>query len=695
MKLNGQFRGAGGLAFPSAFRIDAAGSVTFQAADTGPKRLRRVTIEAYDGGKLNLPNVPHPVVVDLQGLRVPSSAPLLRDHDIGRVVGHSEAIEVTASAILVNGVISGTGDAAREVLDTHDNGFGWQASIGGDAFEMELFGPGERVQVNGQWFSGPVLVARAADLKEISFVSLGAAKKTSARIAASAAKGAVMTFEEYCASLGIDPATLSEAGKAALMPGYEASKTPVTADGGAPAGAVPAGAAPAAVATPVAAAADPVAAMRAAAAAEAKRIADVTMAAGDCVEIRAKAISEGWSVLQTENAVLRAGRASTNGPHFAMGSTGRDVDNDVAKAALCLSGKLQKPEQHFEPKTLEIAAKHCKGWGLQRVIVYHAQRNGWRGDAFSAFHQGNVGTMLRAAFSTLDLSTTLGDAAAHFARQGIRADISTVWRTFSSRVTVNDFRPTAGRSLIESNTYLEVGKGGEIPHGTLSESTWTNRAKSFARMLAITFQDQRNDDLGFLSSAEKLLGRGASRAILTAWFTEFMDNSTFFTSGRGNYASGVGTVLSSTSLGTANAMFQAQTTEEGDTVNFIPKFLFVPLALEVTAKELWQSTNINTGGASTSDKVPNANIWGNSFMPVTAAQLSNSAFTGNSTTAWYLLADPSDAAAMEVCFLDGKEDPTIETADADFNTLGIQMRGHIHFGVKRSEYRAGVKMAGA
>jgi hypothetical protein len=54
-----------------------------------------------------------------------------------------------------------------------------------------------------------------------------------------------------------------------------------------------------------------------------------------------------------------------------------------------------------------------------------------------------------------------------------------------------------------------------------------------------------------------------------------------------------------------------------------------------------------------------------------------------------------DLAAIEVAFLKGVEVPTVETADADFNTLGIQMRGYHDFGVTKQDYRAGVKSKGA
>ena len=75
-------------------------------------------------------------------------------------------------------------------------------------------------------------------------------------------------------------------------------------------------------------------------------------------------------------------------------------------------------------------------------------------------------------------------------------------------------------------------------------------------------------------------------------------------------------------------------------------------------------------------------------------QLSNAAYTGYSALAWYLLADPAILATAAMCFLNGQQSPTIESADADFNTLEIQLRGYHDFGVAMTEYRAGVKSKG-
>jgi hypothetical protein len=126
-----------------------------------------------------------------------------------------------------------------------------------------------------------------------------------------------------------------------------------------------------------------------------------------------------------------------------------------------------------------------------------------------------------------------------------------------------------------------------------------------------------------------------------------------------------------------------------------PRYLVVPPEVEVIAMELYTSTNYNTGGAATTEKVPNRNIFAGKYLPVVSNYLSNSSYTGYSTTAWYLVADPQDVPVIETVFLNGVESPTVESAEAEMNQLGIYLRGYHDFGVKKQEKRGGIKSKGA
>jgi hypothetical protein len=75
-------------------------------------------------------------------------------------------------------------------------------------------------------------------------------------------------------------------------------------------------------------------------------------------------------------------------------------------------------------------------------------------------------------------------------------------------------------------------------------------------------------------------------------------------------------------------------------------------------------------------------------------QVVSSAYLSSATT-WWLVANPADLPTMEVAFLNGQRQPTVEQAEADFDTLGIQVRGYFDFGVSKGDKRAAYRMATA
>jgi len=190
--------------------------------DAAPKKLRRFSMTAYSGGVMNLPGWKYPVVVDLEGLAIASqSRPILRDHNRGQIVGHTDSITIEDYQLKVTGVISGVGEAAQEVIASSENGFPWQASIGARGDKMVLIPAGRQVMVNGQTFSGPLYVARQATLGEISFVAIAADQNTTVRVAAGAradnhshdTETSAMDFEKWLQAQGFEPDQLNEDGR--------------------------------------------------------------------------------------------------------------------------------------------------------------------------------------------------------------------------------------------------------------------------------------------------------------------------------------------------------------------------------------------------------------------------------------------------------------------------------------------------
>jgi phage major head subunit gpT-like protein len=430
---------------------------------------------------------------------------------------------------------------------------------------------------------------------------------------------------------------------------------------------------------------------------------DRPMLVDDIEKLSAAAIDGGMSAHDYDVQLLRI-RANTNGTQRRSSRWGSDSRSGpkVIEAAICLQHKLEREtlEKSYDQATLNAASdRYVHGLGLQELLLMAARENGYSGSSARdiesvlrhAFRPGSIA----AEFSTLSLPGIFSSVANKFLLQGFNA-VDTSWRTITAIRSVNDFKTVTSYSLTGDMEYAEIAPTGEIMHGKLGEESYTNQVKTYGRMFAISRQDIINDDLGALTRIPTKLGRGAALKLNKVFWTVFLSNAnTFYTSGRGNISSGAGSALGSPGLAAASTKFKKQTDADGQPIAVTPKILLVPVELEITADELMTSTGFNTGGAATDAKVPNRNVWTNKYTVVSSPYLSDSTITGSSAVKWYLLADPNDVPVIEVAFLNGKETPTVEQADADFNLLGVQFRGYHDWGVGQQDYRGAVRSEGS
>ena len=709
---------------PSSFTITGASEgfeiLAAAAGDGESKRLRKFRMTAYTGVAMRLPFFAWPVVVDLEGMNIPGQQrPILRDHDASLIVGHTESIEISQQRLKVAGVMSGVGDAAEEVRALADNGFPWQASVGASVERLEFVDRDQSVKVNGRSYSGPIYVARATTLGEVSFVPMGADPNTSAAVAAGlGATGPLaqgvspMTFEQWLVAKGFELAALNDTQKAALQAAWKAEQTPASPPASPPA-TPPAPPAPPAERRPAGSRSmtETLQALRIREeheerieAALIRAMDDGRISAVAVEEIRAEAIADPdrWDDNRLELEFIRRERPRAPG---VIVDRSTQLTNDVVEAAVCMAGGLRDLDKHFDARTLEAARKKWRnGLGLGELILTSAHRNGYRGLSLS----GNLDAALRSAFmtdiragvsgpSTYSLPNILSNVANKFLRVGFMA-IDSAWQRISATRPVNDFKQITTPSLTGSLIYKKLPPGGEIEHGDIGERVYNNQADTQARMLGIDRRDLINDDLGALTTAGQRLGRGAALRLNEMFWTVFLNNSAFFTAGNNNVTTGGTSALSLTALAEADKVFRLQTDPDGQPLGIFPAILLVPSALRVTALNLMNSTIVvatNTAQAAPNVLSPSGNVLAGAYEVVSSPYMSNGAFTGNSATAWYLLANPADLPTIEVVALNGNYMPTVETTEADFNTLGIALRGFIDVGVALQEFRAGVRAAGA
>ncbi|MBN2560626.1 MAG: hypothetical protein JXQ75_06825, partial [Phycisphaerae bacterium] len=437
---------------------------------------------------------------------------------------------------------------------------------------------------------------------------------------------------------------------------------------------------------------NPVPEIRAKAVAETKRLAAIRSTCnGRFPEIEEKAISEGWSTDKCELEVLRASRPKAPAVHVVDHA----MDGAVLEAACMLTANLADVQELHDEKTLEAASKRFRGGiGLQELLLEAAWANGFTGrnfrDSRSVLRYA-FGHNLQAAFSTIDIGGILSNVANKFLLEGFFS-VERTWRNICSVRNVSDFKTVTSYRLIGKDQYERVAPGGELKHGTLGEESYSNKADTYGLLLSIDRRDIINDDLGAITTVPRKLGRGSGLKINDVFWTTFLNNAGFFKAANNNYLEGADTVLSIDGLSKAEQMFMDQTDSDGKPIGIMPAVLLVPTALSAMATMLFKSLEIRDTTAST--KYPVANPHAGKFRAEVSRYLANAQYTGSSAKAWYLLADPNDLPVIEVAFLNGQESPTIETAEADFNVLGVQMRGYHDFGCALQEPKGGVKAKG-
>ena len=645
---------------PAPLNLTATAHIEVEASGDGESTaLPRFQMVAYTGGAMRIAGWKFPVVIDLAGMSIPAqSRPIRFGHDPLSGVGHTDSIRVEQGKLMAAGVVSRDTSAAREVVASSKNGFPWQASVGASVDEFEFIKAQQQVTVNGRQYAGPINVVRKSTLGEISFVDLGADGETSASVAASAAQESG------------DPDVTDH------DTDTDEPNTPTNPP-----------------AAPVASSAATVSDIRAEAAAEIERIAAVRrVCASRHPQLEARAIREGWDPQRTELEVLRATRPTAPAAHVPDNT----VNGNVLEAACLLTAKAANVENAFDPQTLDLAARRFRGGiGLQELLLEAAWANGYTGRNFRdnrevlrfAFGRG----IEAAGYSTIDISGILSNVANKFLLEGFFS-VERTWRNICAVRNVSDFKTVTSYRLIGTDQYELVAPGGELKHGTLGSEQYTNKADTYGLVLAIDRRDIINDDLGAITTVPRKLGRGSGLKINDVFWTTFLANASFFTAGNNNYLTGADTALAIDGLTKAEVAFMDQVDSDGKPIGILPALMLVPTALSAVGSQLFKSMELRDTSSST--KYPISNPHQGKFRVEVSRYLANSSYTGNSAKAWYLFAEPTDLPVIEVAFLNGQEAPTIETADADFNQLGVQMRGYHDFGVALQDSRGGVKSKG-
>jgi hypothetical protein len=599
----------------NAIKLDSG--VTFlQAAegDSAPAG-KKFRIVAYTGAPIRQGWSREPVVIDMAGMQMPATVPVVLGHDysLGSILGQGRPF-IEAGQLIVEGEILADNDNARQVMALAAAGYQFQASVGADVRRHQKIDAEGVTTVNGQAHVGPVRVVKASALRETSFVTLGADGATTVSIAAEDAAEEVPMADDA----NQKPADVVE--------------TPVE--------------------------------VTASVAVETKPEVDHT----EVIASLTKKVEQMEKLIATRDE-----RPAAPAVHMAQ-PTARTPE--VIEAAFALQGNLPNVEKQYDAKTLEAAAKIQRTTSLGEVLLSAAEEGGYTGSR--RISAATLRPILAAAWATHSISGILSSTVNKFLLAGFNG-VEGSWRSISAVRSVNDFKALTSYRLNGGMKFEKVANGGELKNAGVSDESRTISADTYGIMTSVTRTDLINDDLGALTAVPQRIGRGGALKLNDVFWSSFQDDSTFFTTARGNKKNTAG-ALSLANLKAIATMFRKLKDPDGNPVAVEPRVLLVPADIELSAAEIMGSSLL-VGGSSAA---PDRNVLAGRYQVVSTSYLS-------SAEDYYLLASPADMPVMEVAFLNGVQSPIVETAEADFNTLGVQMRGYFDFGVAKAEYLAGVK----
>ena len=678
--------------------------------------VARVMGLAYSGGKMRLPGWRYPVVVDLAGLTVPVSVPLLANHEnrTSARVGLVRAA-VEGNTLTIEGEVLSSSGLATGIVEQARAGADWQLSIGAEVQEVELVR--SQRSINGQMHAGPFYHVKQSTLREVSVVAVGADATTRMRVAArfNLYGGDTMEFEKWLEAHSIDAAVLDDEKTAKLKAAFEAGEEPPDLDGEVtppepetpkPSTApsqrkVTASASDEAPVQPRAEArADVVKATsvkeeaQSAVRQERERVAAIQeLCAGEFPKIERDAIRAGWSVDETSQKVLKALRENRPPADVTLVTHQEEARPDDARtmeAALCLRAGVDEAAlvKAYGEQVVELAW-HDRDMSLQQLFVSCARAEGV--PVPRTFSNDTI----RAAFSTLSLPGILNNVANKKLLKSFQAQPVIATR-LCSEGELNDFKESERYRLTDVGDLEPVAPDGELKHGGLAEDKATNQLGTFGKIFALTRQMIYNDDLGAFLKVPEGMGARAARKIDQLFFLRLLSNpNNLFSTAHGNYKEGVDTALSAEALALAVQLFMDQTDADEQPINVGARFLVVPTALKMTARELLNSTFYFATGTTDKRRIPTYNALADEDLEVASSPyLSNTNYTGHSAKAWYLFADPTIVDTFEIGYLKGRRTPTVEKGETDFDTLGIKFRVYFDLGVREQDHRGMVKFKG-
>jgi ATP-dependent Clp endopeptidase proteolytic subunit ClpP len=293
--------------------------------------------------------------------------------------------------------------------------------------------------------------------------------------------------------------------------------------------------------------------------------------------------------------------------------------------------------------------------------------------------------IVAAAFthSSGDFGNILSDTANKAMLKGY-GETPETFEQFTSVGSLPDFKSMKKVGLNNAPSLRKVPENSEFKYVTFGDRGEVVQLATYGSLFNISRQAIINDDLNAFSKIPQNFGRAARRTVGDLVFDILIngqlmsDGVELFHADHNNLLNPGG--LTAASFGAGRSAMAKQKDPGGNgTLNIRVANLVVPVALEDTAKVLMASQY----DPSKTQKVPNPAAGG-------ATVISDARLDAASETTWFQLADPNMYDGIEVQYLDGNPNPTLEQ-QMGWNVDGTEFKVRLDAGAKALDYRTLVK----
>ena len=289
--------------------------------------------------------------------------------------------------------------------------------------------------------------------------------------------------------------------------------------------------------------------------------------------------------------------------------------------------------------------------------------------------------MRTRAMMTGDLPTILGNFAEKTVLIGFEEAQAPIVAT-AREIPARDFKTQYLVKLSEADDLLEVPDKAPFKYSSFEEHGESIALATYGRLFAVTRHSIVNDDLGLLGGIGRAHGNAAARRVrdcIVSVITSngvMSDNLTLFHEDHNNVAE-VEAMPNSETLKEGFKKMKLQTGPNGAILGIAPKFLIVPIALEVDSWQLLESTGELASEKSAGVKNP----WYGRLMLVPEPALD-----AYSPSEWYLSCDPNLADGLVVAYLNGNKQPFLDSREG-WTVDGVEYKVRLDVAAAAADWR--------